>query len=194
VTHSDRLKGILGNDVSGKGVVVAKRKQYVSEEQTNKALVALTEMAKKPKCLTLQQAIEKMRPKILLALQQGYTQQDVAELLKTIDIQISLVTLRQYLRAGDDAVTAKTDPVVETTEQTLKTVPMAPTVSTVTATTSAVDRSLADRPSTRNGKNEAETQTVAQTKPETLVEANPQRPKAMLPLATPSLGRMQTPT
>lgn len=173
---------------------MAKRKQYVSEEQTNKALVALTEMAKKPKCLTLQQAIEKMRPKILLALQQGYTQQDVAALLKTIDIQISLVTLRQYLRAGDEDVTAKTDPVVATTEQTLKTVPIAPTVGTVTATTSDVDRSLAARPSTRNGKNETETQTVAQTRPETLVEANPQRPKAMLPLATPSVGRTQAQT
>lgn len=173
---------------------MAKRKQYVSEEQTNKALAALTELAKKPKFLTLQQAIEKIRPKILIALQQGYTQQDVVELLKTIDIQISLVTLRQYLKAGNDATTSRTDPVVEMTEQRLQTVPTASPVDAVTAAMIAIDRGSAVVPAARNGKDEAETQTVAQTRPETGVEANLQRPKAMLPLATPSVGRTQAQT
>ncbi len=82
---------------------MAKRKQHVSEEQTRKAEVALTEMAKKPKFLTLQQTIEKIRPKITAVIEQGYSYQDVVEVLKSLDIQISIVTLRQYLKVDAGA-------------------------------------------------------------------------------------------
>lgn len=193
-------------------------KHTVSEEQLNKMLSALTEMGKKPKFLTLQQAIGKMRPKILLALQQGYTQQDVVALLKTHELQISLRTLRLYLKtadqAGDDqtgdqtgdlkageavtAQTAQTDPVVAASV-VAKTAQPTETVSKPAAVPAASNTASN---AASNGKDEAampatpETPTVAQAnqaKPTTPVAANPsakpERPKAMLPLSTPSQGR-----
>lgn len=60
----------------------------------------LIEMAKKPKWLTLQQAIEKIRPQIAAVIAQGYSHQDVVEALQKLEIQLSVVTLRQYLK-GD---------------------------------------------------------------------------------------------
>jgi len=118
---------------------VAKRKQQASEEQVSKVLLGLGEMAKKPKFFTLQQTVDRIRPKVLLALEQGYTHQDVVALMQASGIPISLVTLRQYLRTTPDG---EVEIEVKTEMKTTQPAPATQGRSTITASAVKADADI----------------------------------------------------
>ncbi|GEM_PF-1997821 len=89
------------------------RQQYVTEEQKKQALPLLSEMAKQPKCETLQQFLEAQRSILFAALEQGYSQKDLVDTLKKCGINISAVTLRKYLKL--DPATDPTTPTAPAT-------------------------------------------------------------------------------
>ena len=222
--------------------MAGKPKQCVSVEQVRKAQTVFAEMAKTSKLLTLKQALEELRPMILPLFEQGYSHQDVVEVLHQLDMQISLTTLRQILKENaKEAAVKQEKPIVtapargqaappipppevvspdeainldaieidvdaaiaaiaEADEYEPKQPPLTETLTQQTALPAAqtftkritvaaipVERTAASNTASnaaRDGEDEAEIHPAAK----------PERPKAMLPLATPSVGRTQAPT
>lgn len=97
--------------------------QRFLEAQVSKTVTALAVMAKQPKqpkLLTLRETVEMLRPKILLALQHGYTHKDIVETMREYDIQISTRTLGRYLKMATNMVEATVEATVEAEALTAK--------------------------------------------------------------------------
>lgn len=82
---------------------VAKRQQHVTGEEKRKIIDIFTDLAKKPKFETLQQIIADLRPTLLTVMEQGYTHKDIVETLKKLGYELSVVTLRKYLKVETEA-------------------------------------------------------------------------------------------
>jgi len=86
------------------------RRHYVKLTVIGEAANQLRQLpAKEPECVLLREAIERLHPEITAALSNGYSLNDVVELLSSIDdvfTNVSIRTVRKYL--DNDGVVGKT--------------------------------------------------------------------------------------
>ena len=74
----------------------------LSEDDAALIIVDLKELAKKPKSLTPQAIIDRARPQIQLALQQGYSLEDICDVLAKHNLKITPKRLKQFLGDSED--------------------------------------------------------------------------------------------
>ncbi len=86
----------------------------------------LDKLAAMPKGLALRTLIERLKPKIRAAQDAGHTYEDIAKTLGESGVQITVNTLKQYLREPrQEADSCKATPRPTTTDRTTKRMPVA---------------------------------------------------------------------
>ncbi len=168
---------------------MAKRQQHVTSEGKRTIIDTFTDLAKKPKFETLKQILADLRPTLLIVMEQGYTHKDIVETLKKLGYEISVVTLRKYLKAEGDRSGDLLEP-----ESQAKTVSIATKIETKTETAppepepqtkATINAAIAATPviaSVVEGSVIAPSVLGTRTP---VAEAKPARPRAMLPLSPP---------
>jgi len=81
---------------------MARRAKMYEQTDIEKLAANLTKLPEKPRPLTIEQAIEALRPAILSLRDKGYSRAEIKDILAERDIKASLRTISKIMEKNDD--------------------------------------------------------------------------------------------